>query len=61
MKWGKTILYAVGGTLVGGLSQWLANPTQPFTFRTVGIPALASLGAVLTGLFTEKPTAPPSN
>lgn len=55
MNWKKTLLYAISSTLVGGLGGYVATPGSPFTFKSVGIPAILTLASTITALFTQPP------
>ncbi len=62
MKYGKVLLFTALSALVGGVSPWLQSGSSghpvPFTFGTVGAPALMTLAATLLALFTKSPRQP---
>ncbi len=59
MNWKKILLFAAGSGLAGGLVPWLQGVTSghavPFTFGTVGVPALLTAASSIIALFTKRP------
>lgn len=59
MNWKKLLLFVLGSAVVGGVSPWLSGQASgthvAFTAGNVILPALATLGATLTALFTVPP------
>ncbi len=55
MNWKKFLTFLIAAPIASGLGTYVQNPGQPFTFRTVGIPAILTLASTLTALFTQAP------
>lgn len=55
MGWGKTLLYGLGGSLLGGLVSWMFGVPEGFGF----VVAVASAAALIWWFRRRKPDAPP--
>ncbi len=62
MNWKKILVFTLTAGLAGGINPWLQAATSghpiPFTFGTVGVPALTTLIGTLAGLFAKQPQQP---
>ncbi len=59
-KWGKTLLATIGGAFAGTIGQWantyFTGGHEPFTAKTIVIPAVMTIVSTILALFTKSPT-----
>ena len=55
MSWGKTMLFGLGGSLLGGIVSWMFGVPQGFGF----VMSIAGAAALIWWFRRRKPGAPP--